>query len=418
MQNYEKNAQKAKDFIKNLSNLSQFNRSVRVQNYVQQTQQRSYAERYEGLYFLSLGLAFVAQCASMWSSYAKVESFVKFKVTNPDALFAFVLACLLVVEVLKYFLVHTCLRDVFALRPIYPYPLLVCALLVSLFSTWLSVSGSTELAKDTKQEQAISAEQASKERELKSEIAKIRDTDTYKTIIWDGTGKTSKILNEAGKALVAKREAELDSLRKTYQRKTQQFEAVQASNVQTYNYVFGVFEVLFLVFTVGAHHYKRQCAIEAQIQPTQSNIVGTVNEVEALQTQVQQLATELQRALQQKPENKAETPLYSELHSPLQSVEVAESNTVGKAEEATNLEEGKAEHEVDTERLFKELLAKYSNGNATYLKKHQKTVEMILKLKIQNLPTAEICAKVCKKQGIGNSTFYGILRLINNTKTE
>lgn len=414
---YEKNTQKAKDFIKNLSPLSNLNRQVRVQNYVQEAQPRTYAERYEGLYFLAWGLAFLAQCASIWSSYAKVESFVKFKIANPDVLFAVVLACLLIVEVLKYFIVHTCLRDVFALRPIYPYLLLLCALGVCCLSVWLSISGSTELAKDTKQEVQLTAEQESKEKELKAEIEKIRDTDTYKSIVWDGAGKTSKVLNLEGKALVTKREAELDSLRKTYQLKTQTFQAIQASNQTAYNWFFGLFEVAFLILTVSCYHYKRQCAIEAQIQPTQSPEVGKSADIEALQIQVQELGEQLQRALQQKPQNNPETPLHSELHSSLQSVEAEQSDTVGKAEEATNSEEHKAKDEVDTERLFKELLAKYSNGDATYLKKHQKIVEMILKLKIQNLPTAEICAKVCKKQGIGNSTFYGILRLINNTKT-
>lgn len=415
---YEKNTQKAKDFIKNLSPLSNLNRQVRVQNYVQEAQERTFAQRYEGLYFLALGLAFIAQCASAWSSYAKVESFIKFKVQNPDALFAIILACLLVVEVLKFFVLDACLRDVFALRPIYPYPLIVCALILSGFSTWLSISGSTELAKDTTQEQAISAEQASKEKALKSEIEKIRDSDTYKNIIWDGAGKTSKILNDEGKALVKKREAELDSLRKTYQLKTQRFEATQASNMQTYNWVFGVFEVLFLLFKSGAHYYKRQCAIEAQMQEVESQTLPHFAEVEALQTQVQQLTAELQRALQQKPQNSPETPLHSELHSPTKDFKEAQSEAVGKAEEATNLEERKAKDEVDTERLFQELLAKYANGNAEYLKKYQKAVEQILQLKIKDLPTAEICAKVCKKQGFSESTFYSIWRLINNTKTK
>lgn len=419
---YENNKHKAKNFTKNFLQLSNLNRQIRVQNYVLETQERTFAERYTGLYFIAVALAFIAQCASVWSSYAKVESFIKFKIENPDILFAIVLACLLIVEVLKYFLVHTCLRDMYALRPIYPYPLIMCALCISVFSTWLSISGSTEIAKDTKQELQLTSEQANKEKELKSEIAKIRDTDTYKTVVWDGTGKTTKIITEAGKVLVQKRETELDSLRKTYQAKTQKFEAKQTNNQAAYNFVFGIFEALFLLFTIGSHYYKRQCAIEAQIQPEKNEVVGNLEELEALQRQVQELTAELQSALQQKAPNTPETPLYSELHSPLQSSEVTHSERVGKVQEADDKSSEKSEPEppteIDTERLFQELLNKYSNGNASYLQKYQKAVEHILKLKIQNLLTAEICKKVCTKFKFSESTFYGIWRLINNTKTE
>ena len=93
---YENNPKKAKNFTKNFLPLSNLNRQIRVQNYVAEAQERTFAERYTGLYFLAMLLAFIAQVASAWSSYAKVESFIKFKVQDPDTLLAIVLACLLI----------------------------------------------------------------------------------------------------------------------------------------------------------------------------------------------------------------------------------------------------------------------------------------------------------------------------------
>jgi hypothetical protein len=415
---YENNPNKAQNFTKKISVLQNLNRDVRVQNYILEAQERTFAERYTALYFLGVALAFIAQCASAWSSYAKVESFIKFKIENPDVLFAVVLFCLLVVEVLKYFLVHTCLRDMYALRPIYPYPLMVCAFCMSCFSTWLSVSGSSELAKDNKQEKALTSEQAGKEKGIKAEIEKIRDTDTYKSIVWDGAGKTSKILNDEGKALVKKREAELDSLRKTYQLKTQNFQATQASNQTTFNWVFGIFEVLFLLLTVGAHYYKRQCAIEAILQSKAPNPEGEFSNEQHFEADSPSGLGALQRTVKQNTSNSPENPLYSELYSSAKNLTELLNEPLDKFDPTPNLEETKSENEVDTERLFQELLAKYSNGSAAYLRKYQKAVETILKLRIQKLATSEIEKKVCAKFKFSPSTFYGILRVIDNTKTE
>ncbi len=382
---------------------------------------------------------FIAQCLSAWSSYASVEKLIAIKVQHPDALLSITCALLFFIEVLKFFLVHISLRDIFGIKPTYPYPLILIALLVSSASIYLSISGSTELAQDKAQEQNLTTEQASKERALKQEIANIQNSDAYKTITWDGAGKTSKLLTQAGKELVQKRETELDSLRKTYQRKTQIFQTQQAENIKKYNYFFAIWEALFLLGTCGVFYYKRTCTIEKELvgelqiksQNTAPETVATAK-LGVLQSTVNQLAQNLQSAVKQMQEiaqNKLQTPLYSELHSSLQSFEVAANDTVGKPQEATNLEENKSppslfgeaaggEAQIDTERLFQELLAKYSNGNASYLRKYQKAVEFILKLKIQNLPTAEICEKIKTKFKISASTFFGIWRLINNTKTE
>jgi hypothetical protein len=430
-----------KKFSKRFPLLSTFQRETRLENFTQELAEKSFAQRYEPLYFLGLTIALIAQLLSVWSSYAAVEKLVQIKVQHADALFALTLSLLLLIEIIKFYLVHLALRDVFALKPIYPYPLLIVALLWSLGSIYLSVSGSTTLAYDTKTEKVLTTEQAGKEKELKSEIAKIRDTDTYKSIIWDEAGKTSKVLTEAGKALVAKREAELDSLRKTYQAKTQQFASNQAQNIKHYNFFFALWEILFLACTWGIFYYKRMCAVEKCILPEvvftvpTSENTPTSKHFQVLQSEIDLLKSQLEKALSDVPEalqsslkhfeateKNASNPI---LNLPTHEAEKPEKTAdTSKHFEAT--ESKKIGFEVPTsksttdtsekvKRQFEALLARYHNGKAKYLQKYRQAVEHTLQLQNAAMPTVDICKEVSQKFDVSTSTFYNILRIINNT---
>lgn len=441
MQRYMFSPETTKKFSKRFPLLSTFQRETRLENFTQELAEKSFAQRYEPLYFLGLAIALIAQLLSVWSSYAAVEKLVQIKVQHTDVLFALTLSLLLLIEIIKFYLVHLALRDVFALKPIYPYPLLVVALLWSLGSIYLSVSGSTALAYDTKTEKTLTTEQAGKEKELKSEIAKIRDTDTYKSIVWNGNGSTSKILTEAGKALVVKREAELDSLRKNYEAKTQQFQSTQAQNIKHYNFFFALWEVLFLACTWGVFYYKRMCAVEKHLVPEAifavpaSENALTSKHFQALQSEIDLLKSQLEKAL---------VDAYEPLQSPLKHFEVTEKNASNPIPDLPTHEAEKPEKTADTsehleateskkigfevptskttgdtsekvKRQFEALLARYHNGKAKYLQKYRQAVEHTLQLQNAEMPTVDICKEVSQQFDVSPSTFYNILRIINNT---
>lgn len=439
MQNYEFSPEKIKKFTQKISLLNLFRHQVRIDNFAQELAERSFAERYALLYFLAIFIAFAAQILSLYSSYASVEKIVSVKFQHPETIQGLTIFILLSIEMFKYALKHTTLRDIFNIKPSFPYLLILLTLGVLILSAYLSVSGSTELAKDRRQEQILTTEQAGKEKALKAEIEKIRDTDTYKSIIWNGNGSTSKILTEAGKALVAKREAELDSLRKTYQTKTQDFQKVQAQNQQRYNYFFGIFEALFLFATVAIFYYKRTCLIERELT-TQTQVQTNANQYEPIENHANtqtnlnsnqyeptsqiavnsienasnavQTTTNQYESTHTKAPTKLRKLLRFKKRLRTHSEPAPNSSEVPQTESEPTPNPTTNQEEIET--AYQKILAQ-SNGKAKYLEKYKEATKQLLTLKYAEMPMQDICQTVTQDHDIGRTTFYNVLRIINNT---
>lgn len=268
MQNNEKLHEIQSTFAKKIAPLQQLGRQVRVANFGHELRDKTFSERNEPLFFLAIALSFLSQCLSAWASYMAVHSVVAMKASG-DVAIAVSIVLLVAIEVVKYALVTITFGQIFSLRPAYPHAIICIMLLWSGFSMYLAVSGSTEIAKDKTTENRLKQEQTAKEKELKNTIAEIQNTDTYKDVIWSGGGVSSKVLSNVGKGLIQKRELELDSLRKTYKTKTNDFQNAQSAAQSKFNYFFGIFEALFLIATAYTFYYKRLLSLSntAQTKP-------------------------------------------------------------------------------------------------------------------------------------------------------
>lgn len=431
MQNSAKNIEITSNFAKKISPISKVNRAVMVQNFALELRDKTFAERYELLYYLALAVAGVSQLLSVWSSYLAVYTVVAGKAQGELGIAVTVLI-LCTIEAIKYALVRVSFGNIFSLRPVYPYPIILLALVWSAGSMYLCVSGSTEIAKDDNQGRQIATEQIAKEQALKTEISTIQKGDGYKVIVWDGAGKTAKVLTEAGKVLVSKRESELDSLRKTYQRKTQKFEEAQSQSQKKYNYFFAIFEGLFLFATAGAYYYKRTCAVEnivcevAHEALNAHEVVQTPHEVRA---DLPTFAPEVARSTHEANELRAE--FVREVVSPREvQSEVVRTNTAKQdceaevrsetSDLACELQNEPANEptEAQSEADFLALIEKFTNGRRLFLEKYKNVVISILECEKRNLKPTE-CMGVCvEKHNIKHTTFYKIQSHLRQLKSE
>jgi hypothetical protein len=388
MQKYKLKSEIAKNFSKNFSAIQNVTRATQVQNWTTELENKTFQERYEILFYLGIALAYNSQALSAWSSYAYVESIVRIK-ANSHELITFVTCTVLVlIESVKYVLVRTTFVNVYALRPVYPYPIILLSVVWSLGSMYLSVAGSSELAKDKKQETQITMEQAGREKALKNEIAQIQNTDSYKTLIWDGKGGTAKMLTQAGKDLVAKREAELDSLRKTYQVKTKEFQQSQSDAVKKYNWFFSVFEILFLFVTAGTFYYKRMSAIEAKIAEYENELhEPSTDNVQIVRT----------KEVQSEP---VRTDSTNQVYEPSVRTKIEKEPIQTESAQSVDL--------AETEYL--DLIAQFTNGRKNFLEKYKDAVKTILHLRKTENKSAVIEKAVKELHQVGRTTFYSILQ--------
>ena len=155
MQRYTNFSDITAKFAKKVSPIQTLRREIKVRNFALELKNRTFQERYEILFFLAVVVAYISQGLSAWSSYSAVSAVVAIKSTNYELVFGLSCVLLGLIEVVKYVLVRVVFVSVYALSPVYPYPIMFLTLVLSSFSMYLSISGATELAKDTKQQKKI-----------------------------------------------------------------------------------------------------------------------------------------------------------------------------------------------------------------------------------------------------------------------
>jgi Mor family transcriptional regulator len=162
--------------------------------------------------------------------------------------------------------------------------------------------------------------------------------------------------------------------------------------------------------------------------PTSKHFQVLQSEIDLLKSQLEKALSDVPEALQsslkhfEATEKNASNPI---LNLPTHEAEKPEKTAdTSKHFEAT--ESKKIGFEVPTsksttdtsekvKRQFEALLARYHNGKAKYLQKYRQAVEHTLQLQNAAMPTVDICKEVSQKFDVSTSTFYNILRIINNT---
>ena len=426
--NTQSNANKSeitKDLAKKISPIFEMNRAVRVANFAMELREKTFSERYELLYFLAIAVGFISQGLSSWASFVAVHSVVTLKASG-DIATAVTFILLGAIEAIKFALVTICFGQIFSLRPAYPYPIILLMMLWSAFSMYLCVSGSSEIAKDKTTEVRLAKEQAGKERELKSTIAEIQNSDSYKDVVW-GNGQASKVLSSVGKSLIQKRESELDSLRKTYQVKTNDFKVGQVNAQQKFQYFFGLFELLFLATTWGAFYYKRTSAIEAKLHEHSANTPEVQNGVVRVTTSQNANQTEVVReVVQTAPQNsevlRTVTPHSTPHHSENNEVETDKNEVSGVENEVpeptpkrNSVSKVRSEVENEThdelEKSYLELI-RFANGKSQWFERYKTVVKSILECEKNGANDAETRTVCIGLHKIGKTTYYDIKKFI------
>lgn len=419
MQINEKNAEFVQNFSKKKSPLAELSRQVRLTNFAHELRDKTFAERFELLYYLATVISFASQLLSMWSSYLAVHTIVSMKAQGELSI-AITVLMLTAIEAVKYTLVTISFSQMFSLRPTYPYAIICLTGIVSAGSMYLCIIGSTEIAKDKTTEKQLTAEQASKEKELKNQIDQIQNTDTYKNVIWNGNGSTSKVITEVGKALVQKRETELDSLRKTYQAKTNAFQTQQATAQARLNYIFAIFEALFLLSSYSIYYYKRLSAIEAGLYEHLAHTPEAPSEPVRTYLQTTEPLREVVRELPEVVRTSPELPELRTDSATAQdtSPEVVRTDTAKQNCEAKLRSDTPEPQAEQAEAEFLVLIDRFTNGRRAYLEKYKEVVITILECQKRNVAPTN-CMEICTaRHSIGKTTYYGIQRILNEIKAQ
>jgi hypothetical protein len=138
-----------------------------------------------------------------------------------------------------------------------PYGLAVVAIFISALSIWASIQGGGNMAVNPQAIEQAASPFAAEAAILRQEIADIKNRNTWKGKIW---------IAGADKKLLHQKEAQLARVLTGRDQATAKAEAKEAMNVQTYQYAFSGFELVFIICTLWAWYFRRRVAVEAESQ--------------------------------------------------------------------------------------------------------------------------------------------------------
>jgi hypothetical protein len=252
---------------------------------VRRLSQSDFYTSYRPLFVFALCLALLAQVASLVSEYGYFESVLSVKLSGYALIVAAGFAVVLL-ELAKYFVMNRVFADLFRLAGMrIPYGLAVIAVGISALSVWASIQGGGNMAVNPQAIEQAASPFATEAAILRQEIADIKNRNTWKGKTW---------IAGADKKLLHQKEAQLAQVLAARDQATAKAEAKEAMNVQTYQYAFSGFELVFIICTLWAWYFRRRVAVEAEITylPTTvnvgaqngSNTAGTWNEPQPLPT--------------------------------------------------------------------------------------------------------------------------------------
>ena len=205
----------------------------------------------------------MAQAASLVSSYGYFEGLLSVKLEGLPLLIAAGLAVALV-EIAKYFVMNRVFADLFRLAGVQiPYGLAVVAVAISALSIWASIQGGGNLAVNPQAVQAAASPHQNEIATLRQEISDIKQRNTWKGKTWIA-GSDKRLLHQKEMQLAAAIEAKNKAIAEA--------EAKEQSSIQTYQYAFSGFELLFLICTLWTWYFRKRVAIEAE-----ARYIDTVN---------------------------------------------------------------------------------------------------------------------------------------------
>jgi hypothetical protein len=251
MQNYKKLANNL--FSSQKNNFADFAQETKELSFIDTLQPKSYYQTNKDLYFGAKCFAFLAQVATMISSFSFFENLLQIKITSPYLLIATTVIVLLLIEIMKYLTLNKALQGLFSLPTKPNYALLVFGLLLSLGSIYASIQGGANLGIDTNKIATTKTEYDSEIATLRTEIASIQARNTYKGNTYI-TGKDKSLLHTKEKqlqAIQAKKDTELAQVNRQNEK--------QAT---TFKIGFGLFDLLFLLCTFYVWYFMRMVSIE------------------------------------------------------------------------------------------------------------------------------------------------------------
>jgi hypothetical protein len=268
--------------------LSNFSAVETVATFANELTAKPYYIRYKELFFVCVVLSFVAQIASLISSYAYFEGVFAVAIKHPYLLVLGVMVVLMTIEILKRFLLTNSLQSWFGLqRTFAPLPTFF-AVLLSVMSMYASVTGGGSFGVDLQKEVATATVHHTNTDSLakvydteigviRSEIASIEKRNSYKGTTY--LPKKEKELVHAKEQRIRELQAAKDTDIANHKSKAaKELETVRTenqTNKATYQYWFLGFELLFLACMVFMYDYKRKSVLESLLsqntEPNQTN---------------------------------------------------------------------------------------------------------------------------------------------------
>lgn len=412
----------------NNSDMSILSKHSLIQKFEKEIENKSFFDSYLTFYYLAVFAIPLAQVASAFSSYHFIDELMKIKIQNADFRIWIVVFILTGIELLKFFFAKITLQKVFAKNPKYNFFLISFSILISGSSAYFSIVGGGLYGQDKKAVAKTELNFDSKITKIKSEIDSIQLGDAYKQIVWIGNGQTKRILGKEGLALIQKKETEIDTLKSKEKSKIIEVNLQNKTNKNQYEIFFGVIEAVFLLAVTFVWHFKRTSIVSKELQRELSKVEAPA--IENLSTSNHtsnqnktQIGFEVPRFKRiQKPRNDFEVglnkpkpifevglqpikpKLQSEVQSKIQSIEVTKSDF------ESSIEVPKSSFESDFEAALNALSYKFQRT----LLKHQKLVKYIFEQRKELVPTSIICKSALENFKVSESTFYNILRILDN----
>jgi hypothetical protein len=412
----------------NNSDMSILSKHSLIQKFEKEIENKSFFDSYLTFYYLAVCAIPLAQVASAFSSYHFIDELVKIKIQNADFRIWIVVFILMGIELLKFFFAKITLQKVFAKNPKYNFFLISFSILISGSSAYFSIVGGGLYGQDKKAVAKTELNFDSKISKIKSEIDSIQLGDAYKMVVWIGNGQTKSIINKEGLALIQKKESEIDTLRAKEKSKIIEVNLLNEGYKKQYELFFGLIEAIFLLAVCFVWYFKRTSIVSKELQRELSKVeapaiqdLSTSND--GAKKQSPTIGFEVPRFKRiQKPRNNFEvglnkpkplfevglqpisTKLQSKIQSEIQSIEVLKSDVQSK------VEVNKSNIENDFEATLNKLSYKFQRT----LLKHQKLVKYIFEQRKEDIPTTVILKYALENFKVSESTFYNILRILDN----
>lgn len=288
MQVTQKTAKELYNSLQKVSVLGTYTNVETVATFAHELTAKPYYIRYKQLFWLCVGLSFVAQIASLISSYAYFEGVFSVAIKHPYLLVVGVLVVLMTIEILKRLLLTNSLQSWFGLQRVFsPIPTLF-AVILSILSMYASVTGGGSFGVDLAKEVATATVHHTNTDSLakvydteigviRSEIAKIEHRNSLNGATW--LPKQERKLVHAKEQRIRELQAAKDlDIANHKQQAAKEIETVRIenqTNKETYQYWFLGFELLFLACMVFMYDYKRKSVIENLLHDTQPQTVNS-----------------------------------------------------------------------------------------------------------------------------------------------